>query len=218
MNKPASAVYATLLDEGVYICSIRTMYRILKENQAVKDRYAVGWMIATKESAELAKLLISETCDRQGVQKDKLIIHSDRGPSMTSKAVALLLSDLGVTKSLNRPYVSNDNPFSESQFKTLKYQPEFPERFGCLEDARNFCTVFFDWYNNYHFHTGLALMPPGKVHYGLAEACNERRTAVLKQAFAKTPERLSMVIQKGSNCQTKHGLTSPRLRKSDQQW
>lgn len=260
MNKPPSAVYATLLDEGVYICSIRTMYRILKENQAVKERrnqlrhpeykkpellatgpnqvwswditklkgpekwtkyylyvildiysrYAVGWMIATKESAELAKLLISETCDRQGVQKDKLIIHSDRGPSMTSKAVALLLSDLGVTKSLNRPYVSNDNPFSESQFKTLKYQPEFPERFGCLEDARNFCTDFFDWYNNYHFHTGLALMPPGKVHYGLAEACNERRTAVLKQAFAKTPERFINGEPKGLKLPDKAWINKPK--------
>ncbi|OPZ88620.1 MAG: Integrase core domain protein [bacterium ADurb.Bin425] len=117
----------------------------------------------------MAKLLISETCHSQRVQKDKLIIHSDRGPSMTSKAV---VSDLGVLKSLNRPYVSNDNPFSESQFKTLKYQPEFPERFGCIEDARTLCIDFFDWYNNYLFHTGLALMAPGKVHYGLAEACN----------------------------------------------
>jgi len=110
----------------------------------IYSRYAVGWMVATRESAELAKLLISETCKRQGVGKDELIIHSDRGPAMTSKAVALLMLDLGITKSLNRPYVSNDNPFSESQFKTLKYRPEYPERFGCLEDARNFCTDLFE--------------------------------------------------------------------------
>jgi len=154
----------------------------------IYSRYAVGWMLATKESAELAKLLISETCARQDVQKDELIIHSDRGPSMTSKAVALLLSDLGVTKSLNRPYVSNDNPFSESQFKTLKYQPEFPERFGCLEDARNFCTDFFEWYNNHHFHTGLALMPPGKVHYGLESKPSMKMMVVvpLKKVSTKT--------------------------------
>lgn len=182
------------------------MYVILD----IYSRYAVGWMLATKESAELAKLLISETCARQDVQKDELIIHSDRGPSMTSKAVALLLSDLGVTKSLNRPYVSNDNPFSESQFKTLKYQPEFPERFGCLEDARNFCTDFFEWYNNHHFHTGLALMPPGKVHYGLAEACNEQRTAVLKQAFAKTPERFINGEPKGLKLPDEAWINKPK--------
>jgi len=176
----------------------------------IYSRYAVGWMLATKESAELAKLLISETCKRQGVGKDELIIHSDRGPAMTSKAVALLMLDLGITKSLNRPYVSNDNPFSESQFKTLKYRPEYPERFGCLEDARNFCTDLFEWYNNYHFHTGLALMPPGRVHYGLAEACNERRTAVLKEAFAKTPERFINGEPKGLKLPDEAWINKPK--------
>lgn len=155
----------------------------------IYSRYVVGWMIATKETAALAKTLISETCLRQGIEQEQLIIHSDRGSSMKSKAVALLLSDLGVTKSLSRPHVSNDNPYSESQFKTMKYQPTFPERFGCIEDARAFCQRFFPWYNDEHYHSGIALMTPQAVHYGWAQDLNRERQAVLSKAYEKHPER-----------------------------
>jgi putative transposase len=239
VDKAPTEVYAALLDEGIYLCSIRTMYRILHENNEVKERrnilrhpqyekpellatgpnqvwswditklkgpvkwhyyylyviidifsrHAVGWMVAHRENAELAKLLIGETCMRQGIDKDQLLIHSDRGSPMTSKAVALLMSDLGVTKSLSRPHVSNDNPFSESQFKTLKYCPTFPKCFGSIEDARAFCQRFFDWYNNEHYHTGISLMTPAMVHYGAAEECSRQRQIVLSAAFEKHPER-----------------------------
>lgn len=239
IDKAPAEIYATLLDEGIYLCSVRTMYRILADLKEVRERrnqlrhpqykrpellaieanqvwswditklkgpvkwshyylyvildifsrYAVGWMIASRETGKLAKLLISETCRRQDIQEDQLIIHSDRGSSMTSKPVALLLADLGVTKSLNRPHVSNDNPYSESQFKTLKYCPAFPKRFGSIEDARAFCREFFDWYNNEHYHTGIALMTPKVVHYGLAEECNASRQKVLSSAYSAHPER-----------------------------
>lgn len=239
VDKAPTEVYAALLDEGRYLCSIRTMYRILKENDEVRERrnvlrhphhkkpellatgpnqvwswditklkgpvkwtyyylyvildvfsrHAVGWMIAHRETAELAKLLIGETCARQEIDENTLVIHSDRGSPMTSKAVAMLMADLGVTKSLSRPHVSNDNPFSESQFKTLKYRPAFPERFGSIEDARSFCKHLFDWYNNEHYHSGIALMTPAAVHYGLAEDLNGSRQDVLSQAYQDHPER-----------------------------
>lgn len=239
VDKVPAEIYASLLDEGRYLCSIRTMYRILRENNEVRERrnllrhpqykkpellatepnqvwswditklkgpakwtyyylyviidiysrHVVGWMVARREKAELARNLISETCLRQEIYNDQLLIHSDRGSAMTSKAVALLMSDLGITKSLNRPHVSNDNPYSESQFKTLKYQPSFPERFGSLEDARAFCQRFFEWYNNEHYHSGIALMTPAMVHYGEAKNCNRKRQLVLSKAFEKNPER-----------------------------
>ena len=227
-------VYASLLDEGRYLCSERTMYRVLAENAAVRERrdqlrhpaykapellatapnqlwswditkllgpakwtyfylyvildvysrYAVGWMLAHRESAALAKKLIGETCERQGVAPGQLTIHADRGTSMTSKPVALLLSDLGVTKSHSRPHVSNDNPFSESQFKTMKYRPDFPNRFGCIEDGRAHCIDFFAWYNGEHRHGGLGLLTPHDVHHGLAAGRLVARNAVLAAAFA----------------------------------
>jgi len=239
VDQAPAAIYAKLLDENRFICSIRTMYRILHEEQEVRERrnilrhseyskpellatapnqvwswdvtklkgpvtwsryclfvildifsrHVVGWMIAGRETAELAKILIKETCIRQGIDQNSLTIHSDRGPSMTSKSVALLLSDLGVTKSLNRPHVSNDNPYSESQFKTLKTRPTFPKRFGSIEDARAFCHRFFDWYNNEHYHSGIALMTPSMVHYGQAEEQNENRQKVLLDAYGRHPER-----------------------------
>lgn len=238
-DKAPSEIYAALLDEGRYLCSIRTMYRILHANKQVRERrnvlrhpnyakpellatapnqvwswditklkgpekwtkyylyvlmdifsrYVVGWLIAERELADLAKELIEQTCQRQGIDKDKLIIHSDRGSSMTSKTVALLLADLGVTRSLSRPYVSDDNPFSESQFKTLKYRPEFPQRFGSIQDARAFCRTFFDWYNHEHYHSGIALMTPASVHTGRAQAISESRQLVLAGAFERHPER-----------------------------
>lgn len=232
-------VYAKLLDEGIYICSARTMYRILEDEGEVKERrnqlrhpaykkpellaegpnqvwswditklkgpakwtyfhlyvildifsrYVVGWMIATRESAELAKRLIEDSILKQGVQPGQLTIHADRGPSMKSKPVALLLADLGVTKTHSRPYVSDDNPFSESHFKTLKYRPGFPDRFGAIQDARAFCVDFFSWYNNEHRHSGIGLLTPEMVHYGLAREVMDARQKVLNQAYAAHPER-----------------------------
>ncbi len=232
-------VYATLLDEGHYVCHWRTMYRILGEHQEVRERrnqrrhpsykkpellargpnqlwswditklrgphkwtyyylyvimdvfsrYVVGWMIAPQESSTLAKELIETTCVRQSIARDELVIHSDRGPSMTSKTVAQLLADLGVEKSHSRPHVSNDNPYSEAQFKTMKYRPDYPDRFGAIEDARQWARRFFPWYNQEHHHTGLALMPPSVVHYGEAEAVRKARGQVLSAAYAVHPER-----------------------------
>lgn len=232
-------VYATLLDERRYVCSERTMYRILAANQEVRERrdqlrhqnhprpellatrpnelwswditkllgpqkwtyfhlyvildvfsrYVVGWMIAHRESAALARKLIEETCRRQGIVPEQLTLHADRGSSMKSKPVALLLADLGVTKTHSRPHVSNDNPFSESAFKTMKYRPDFPDRFGSIEHSRGHFGPFFDWYNGEHRHGSLALCTPHDVHYGLAAKAIERRAAVLGAAFLAHPER-----------------------------
>lgn len=232
-------VVATLLDEQVYHCSERTMYRILDEagenrerrNQLVHpeykkpellatgpnrvwswditmlrgpvkwtyfylyviidifSRYVVGWMIAERESASLAKHLIVETCDKQDIIEDQLTIHADRGKAMKSKLLAQLLADLGVTKSHSRPHVSDDNPFSESQFKTLKYRPAFPDRFEGFEHAKGFCQVFFDWYNLEHHHSGIAMLTPEQLHYGEAEAVLVRRQQVLEAAYCANPER-----------------------------
>ena len=217
LDQAPAQVHATLLDEGTYLCSPRTMYRLLDTAGEVKERrdqvrrphyaapellatrpnevwswditkllgpakwtyfylyvildifsrYVVGWMLTARESAALAERLIAETCAKQGIEPGHLTVHADRGAAMTSKPVALLLADLGVTKTHSRPHVSNDNPFSEAQFKTLKYCPAFPERFGSLEDGRAFGHVFFDWYNNAHHHSGLGLLTPAVVHYGL---------------------------------------------------
>ncbi len=232
-------VQAQLLDEGRYLCSARTMYRILAAHGEVRERrdqlrhpryaapellatapnqvwswditkllgpakwtyfylyvildlfsrYVVGWMVAHRESAALATKLIAQTCARQGIPPGQLTLHADRGSAMTSKPVALLLADLGVTKTHSRPYVSNDNPFSEAQFKTLKYRPDFPERFGSLVDARAHGHVFFPWYNTAHRHSGIGLLTPHDVHYGLAEARVAARAAVLAAAHAAHPER-----------------------------
>jgi putative transposase len=232
-------VYAGLLDEKRYVCSERTMYRILEANHEVRERrdqlrhptyaapqllatapnqlwswditkllgptkwtyfylyvimdvfsrYVVGWMVAHRETAVLAEKLIRDTCERQGILPGQLTIHADRGSSMTSKPVAFLLADLGVTKSHSRPYVSDDNPFSESQFKTLKYRPEFPDRFGSMVDSRSFCQTFFPWYNTEHHHSGIGLLTPYDVHHGLAEQRVADRALVLAAAYAAHPER-----------------------------
>jgi putative transposase len=155
----------------------------------VYSRYIVGWMIAPRESATLAKELIESTCIRQGIQRDQLVIHSDRGPSMTSKTVAQLLADLGVEKSHSRPHVSNDNPYSEAQFKTMKYRPEYPNRFGSLVDARQWALRFFAWYNEEHYHSALALLTPAVVHYGETRSVQHARQAVLETAYTHHPER-----------------------------
>jgi putative transposase len=239
VDRAPAAVYAALLDEGTYLCSERTMYRLLEGAGEVRERrdqlrhpvyakpellasrpnevwswditkllgpakwtyfylyvlldiysrYVVGWMVAPRESATLAKKLIAASATKQAIGPGQLTVHADRGSSMTSKPVAFLLADLGVTKTHSRPSVSNDNPFSEAQFKTLKYRPEFPDRFGSIEDARAFCVGFFDWYNNRHYHSGLALLTPATVHHGEAAAVIKRRGAVLDAAYAAHPER-----------------------------
>jgi putative transposase len=238
-DKAPAEVYASLLDDGTYLCSVRTMYRILGEVAEVRERrdqlrhpaykkpellatapnqvwswditkllgpakwtyfylyviidvfsrYVVGWLLAQRESAALAQRLIAETIAKEPVDPAGLTIHSDRGPSMSSKPVAQLLADLGVTKSHSRPHVSDDNPFSESQFKTLKYRPEFPERFGSVEDALVHCRHFFAWYNEDHHHSGIALLTPSDVHHGRADAVLGARQQVLDSAYAAHPER-----------------------------
>jgi putative transposase len=232
-------VYATLLDEERYLCSWRTMYRILEQNQEVRERraqlrhpthakpelvatapnqlwswditkllgptkgtfynlyviidvfsrYITGWLLADCESDVLAEQLVRETCIKQGILPNQLTLHADRGSSMKSKLLALLLADLGVTKTHSRPRVSNDNPYSESQFKTMKYRPDFPDFFGSLEDARAWIRPFFDWYNNEHYHSALGLLTPAIVHYGQAAALLEKRQGVLDAAYAAHPER-----------------------------
>lgn len=232
-------VYATLLDEDKYLCSPRTMYRILDDNKEVRERrnqlrhpnyakpeliatapnevwtwditklrgpakwtyfylyvvldifsrYVVGWMIAHAERAALAKRLIDETCAKEAVEPGTLTVHADRGSSMTSKPVAYLLADLGVTKTHSRPYTSNDNPFSESQFKTLKYRPNFPGQFDSIVAGRNFCRPFFSWYNLEHRHSGIGYLTPHVVHHGLADKVVEHRRLVLDAAYCAHPER-----------------------------
>jgi putative transposase len=239
VDKAPAEVWATLLDEGTYLCSRRTMYRILEDAQQVRERrdqlrhpaykkpellaqapnqvwswditkllgpakwtyfylyvildifsrYVVGWMVADGESATLASQLIDETCAKQGIHRGCLTLHADRGPSMKSKAVALLLSDLGVTKTHSRPHVSDDNPFSESHFRTLKYRPDFPDRFGSLQDARAFCRSFFAWYNAEHRHSGIGLLTPESVHYGRAADLLAQRQRILTGAYLVHPER-----------------------------
>jgi putative transposase len=153
------------------------------------SRYVVGWMVADRESSVLAKRLIGETCEKQNIVPGQLTIHADRGSSMKSKPVALLMADLGITRTHSRPHVSDDNPYSESQFKTLKYRPGFPDRFGSIQDARSFCQEFFPWYNDEHRHSGIALMTPEMVHYGKAESVARQRGIVLASAFNMHPER-----------------------------
>jgi putative transposase len=155
----------------------------------VFSRYVVGWMVAPRESAELARKLIEESCEKQQIQPGQLGLHADRGSAMRSKPVALLLADLSVTKTHSRPYTSNDNPYSESQFRTMKYRPEFPDRFGCIQDSRAFCQTFFPWYNDNHRHSGIGMMTPAMGHYGLAAAVRENRQSVLDIAYAAHPER-----------------------------
>jgi len=155
----------------------------------VFSRYVVGWTLAARERAAIAEQLIAESCERQRIEPGQLTVHADRGAAMTSKPVALLLADLGATQSHSRPHVSNDNPYSEAQFKTLKYRPDFPDRFGSLEHGRSFCGDFFPWYNTEHHHVGLGLFTPHDVHFGLAAAKRDKRARVLAEAFAKNPER-----------------------------
>jgi putative transposase len=155
----------------------------------IYSRYVVGWMVAYREAAALAERLLADTLGQQSMDAGQLTIHADRGTSMTAKAVALLLADLGVTRSHSRPHVPDDNPYSEAQFKTLKHHPTFPDRFGSIQDARAFLQRFFGWYNGEHRHSGIALLTPADVHYGRAEQITLARGAVLDTAYAAHPER-----------------------------
>jgi putative transposase len=257
-------IFATLLDEGTYLCSVSSMYRILDEKGEVKERrdqlrhpmyqvpellatgpnqvwswditklkgpvkwtyyylyvlldifsrYVVGWMVARQELASLARKLIEESCEKQSIVPGQLMVHSDRGPSMTSKPVALLLADLGVAKSHSRPHVSNDNPYSESQFKTLKYRPEFPERFGSMEEARGFGQTFFPWYNCEHHHSGIGFLTPEQVHHGLSKQIVKEREAVMKKAYQMNPDRFKRGLPKPMQLPESVWINKP-LKKND---
>ncbi|MDA0782440.1 MAG: IS3 family transposase [Proteobacteria bacterium] len=249
IDKTPYEVYATLLDENKYFCSISTMYRILNEEGEVCERrrghrqhnyvkpellatapnqvwswditklksdtkwnyyylyvimdifsrYVTGWMVEERETAVLAKDFLQQTIDKYEINPDQLTVHADRGSSMKSKTVAQMLSDLNVMKSHNRPYVSNDNPYSESNFKTLKYNPEFPEKFGSIQDARSFCRTFFDWYNNEHHHTGIALLTAKMVHFKLDKKIIQQRNITLQNAFNKKPARFKNKMPQHKN-------------------
>ena len=179
------------------------------------SRYAVGWLLAERESAGLARRLIAETCARQGIEKSQLTIHADRGSAMKSLPVAQLLADLGVTKSHSRPHVSDDNPYSESQFKTMKYRPEFPERFGSSRDARAFCRTFFDWYNLEHRHSGIGYLTPEMVQYGHAKKVLERRQIVLTAAFENHPERFVNKPPRPATLPNAVWINPPKKEESD---
>ncbi len=155
----------------------------------VFSRYVVGWMVAHRESAEMARKLIEDTCRKQQIEAGQLTIHADRGSSMTSKPVAFLLADLGITKTHSRPHVSDDNPYSESQFRTMKYRPDFPDRFGSIQDSRAHSQRFFSWYNNEHRHSGIGLLTPAMVHYRQADDIFQKRQLVLDAAYLAHPER-----------------------------
>ena len=248
VDRAPAEVVATLLDEGRYLCSERTMYRVLAASQPVRERrnqrehpaytkpelvatgpnqtwswditkllgpkkwsyfylyvlldifsrYVVGWMVADRENSALAGRLIEETCHKQGVAPENLTLHSDRGAPMTSKCTAQLLADLGVTRSLSRPQVSDDNPFSEAQFKTLKYHPGFPARFDDIGAAIAYCRSFFPWYNTEHRHGGIAMLTPDDVHHGRAQAVLAERQRTLEAAWAARPERFVRGLPKPS--------------------
>jgi putative transposase len=239
-SSPAQ-IYATLLDEGHYLCSIRTFYRLLLSHQEVRERrnqlrhpsyqrpellatapnqvwswditklrgpvkgshyslyvildiysrYVAGWLVAEGESKALAERLIRETLTKYSIPPGQLTLHADRGSCMTAQTVAQLLAELEVAKSHSRPHTSNDNPYSEAQFKTLKYCPQFPERFASIHEARAFCRSFFSWYNNQHRHSGIALLTPADVHFGRAQQVLEQRTATLIAAYKAHPERFN---------------------------
>ena len=173
------------------------------------SRYVVGWMVADRENSVLAGRLIEETCHKQGVEPEVLTLHSDRGAPMTSKCTAQLLADLGVTRSLSRPQVSDDNPFSEAQFKTLKYHPGFPGRFAGQQQATAYCRSFFPWYNTEHRHGGIAMLTPDDVHHGRATAVLTQRERILEAAWAAHPERFVRGIPKPSPLPTAVWINPP---------
>jgi len=239
VDKAPREVYAELLDDGQYLCSVRTMYRILASNAQSRERreqrrhptyvkpelvarapnevwswditkvpgptrgtyyslyvaldifsrYVVGWTVARSESAPIARAFLVEAFERHCIAPGKLVCHSDRGTPMVAKSTALLYADLGIKPSLSRPHVSDDNPFSEAAFRTFLYRPEMPDRFGSIEDARGLFTALFDWYNERHYHSGIALLTPADVHTGRAPAIIAARQLVLDAAYERHPER-----------------------------
>jgi putative transposase len=267
VDQAPAAAYATLLDQGRYLCSMRTMYRMLAGAKEVRERrnqlqrphhpvpqllatrpnqvwswdvttllsfakwtyfylyvildifsrYVVGWMLAFRQSATLAERLIAETCWRQGIEPGTLTIHADRGKPMTSKPVALLLAKLGVTKTHSRPYVSNDNPYSESHFKTLKYRPDFPDRFHSFEHGQAFCQEFFPWYNTEHRHSGLGLLTPAMVHFGQASAVLAARQQTLLAAYREHPERFPRGIPIPQPLPEQVWINPPNLKEETKQ-
>jgi len=258
-------VYAALLDQGKYLCSVRTMYRLLAQHKATRERrnqrirphyrkpellatapnqvwswditklkgpekwtyyylyvildiysrFTVGWMLAHREQATLGRKLIEQSILNQNVARDQLTIHSDRGSAMTSHSVANLLGSLGVTKSLSRPHVSNDNPFSESQFKTMKYQGDFPDRFGSYQDAQSHCRQFFGWYNHEHYHSGIGLLTPWSLHHGQGPQIIAARTNTLSQAYADHPTRFVHSVPRPAGLPTAVWINPP-LKSAEQ--
>ena len=260
VDSSPAAVWATLLDEGRYLCSERTMYRLLAESGSSRERrnqlthppyakpellakrpnelwswdisklkgpakwtsyhlyaildvfsrYVVGWTVQERESATLAEALIAQACEQQGISRGRLTLHADRGSAMRSKPVAFLLADLGVTKTHSRPHTSNDNPYSEAQFRTLKYRPAFPARFDSIEQAREFCRFFFGWYNHEHRHSGIGLMTPATVHHGRAKKAHAARQAVLTAAHAANPERFVRKVPTPPTLPTAAWINKPK--------
>ncbi len=260
VDSSPAAVWATLLDEGRYLCSERTMYRLLAESGSSRERrnqlthppyakpellakrpnelwswdisklkgpakwtsyhlyaildvfsrYVVGWTVQERESATLAEALIAQACEQQGIGRGRLTLHADRGSAMRSKPVAFLLADLGVTKTHSRPHTSNDNPYSEAQFRTLKYRPAFPARFDSIEQAREFCRSFFRWYNHEHRHSGIGLMTPATVHHGRAKKAHAARQAVLTAAHAANPERFVRKVPTPPTLPTAAWINKPK--------
>ena len=246
IDKTPYEAFNTLIDNGEYYCSTRTMYRVLEEKGETQDRrkqrhhrdaikpelmatkpnqvwswditklrstqkwtyfylyvildiysrYVIGWLIADGESKDLARQLIHKTALKQGIQRNQLTLHSDNGPSMKSHTVSQLLDNLGITKTHNRPYTSDDNPFSESQFKTLKYCPDFPGEFITIKDSEKFCQTFFSWYNKSHYHSGIAWLTPETVHYEQAADILEKQHRTMLKAYAKNPIRFNHKLPK----------------------
>ncbi len=252
-------VYAALLDEGTYHCSISTMYRILRQHNEVRERrnvrrhpvytkpellttqpnelwswditnlrgpvtwqlfylyvvldvfsrYVVGWTIANREASDLAEWLLAESCRKQGIAQEQLTLHADRGSPMISKTLGQLLVNLGVSKSFARPHTPNDNPFSEAQFKTMKYRPDYPQRFASIEAARHWARAFFHWYNNEHHHSSLGLMTPAAVHYGQAATLTAQRQLALEKAYEAHPERFVKGLPKPPQLPTEVWINPP---------
>jgi putative transposase len=260
-------IWARLLDDGIYLCSISTMYRLLTiagenrerrrqrthpakkkpeliataQNQGwswditklkgprrgeyyelfviidIYSRYVINWCVAAAETGDLAADFIDAAYRDHGIIKGQLVLHADRGTSMTSKPVSQLLVDLGVARSHSRPHVSNDNPYSEAQFKTLKYCPAFPGRFGSIADARAFCEVFFEHYNHVHRHSGIGLHTPASVHYGTATEIREQRAITLNAAYATNPTRFRHRRPEPPSCPPSRGSTNPNAKPSSTQ-
>ncbi len=267
VDKAPASVYAELVDSGTYLCSVRTMYRILTRHKLVRERrnqlrhpkYAppellaerpnqlwswditklkgtrpyeyyflytmidvysrcvVGWLVMERESSDLARLLIAHACNAQSIEPNMLTIHADNGAAMIAKPVAWMLESMGIAKTHSRPHVSNDNPFIESHFKTLKYRPTFPKQFGCMEDARDFLRDFYQWYNHEHRHSGIAYLTPAEVHGGKAKDCLSKRGATLCTAFMAHPERFVKGCPRAPTLPESVWINPPKTKRAEQQ-